>query len=813
MTRQERRGRKPRRPSTRNERKPIQNNAAVKQKNKASEKEPVSRSVIFSALRGLFILGLLFVCGVFIATIYLRDEIQTALSRKITEASSVVLSRPVSITPGMKLKSINLSKRLQRLKYREVSNPLKAGEYQSSEGFIKIHMRSSRISNSVEQKEGLYEIKIDTDNSIKEIINKQFNTAESTIWLEPEVISVLGNSSQRVINNKALAEFSKNLKNALLAIEDEHFYSHFGIDPFSIIRAMIANLKSGRIVQGGSTLTQQLAKNLFFSSDRNMIRKVKEAFAAIMIESAYSKDQIFEMYLNEVFLGQEGRFAIHGFGEASQTFFGKEVSDISLSEAAMLAGMVKAPTSYSPRLNYKRSLARKNVVLGRMLQLKMISETEHDSAIKTNPHIYPPVRSRRVAPYFVDFIQREVDQLITNHQMEGGALRIITGLDPEYQRCAETAITEGVATLEKNYSWIRKSPEQVQAALLSVIPSSGEIRAWVGGRDFGETQFDRISQAKRQPGSTFKPFVYLTALDGSLNQYRTAKSTTILEDNPVKISIPGGTWEPKNYDKDYRGEVRLREALARSLNIPTVNLAQKVGIKNIARTGAYFGFGENLPQVPSLALGAGEVSPLELTYAFSIITNGGIKRTFRPFFDVFEAESSRHLYSSPVSERRIVDEEPVYILTDILRSAVDQGTGAVVRQLGVKGAIAGKTGTTNDSRDSWFVGYSPRILATVWVGFDSNKSLRLTGAQAAAPIWASYMKCIQDFEPQLEFFPPEGVVSRNLDKVSGLLMTESCPRENSVNELFVQGTEPVTLCPLHSSVGQEQIQDVQENSE
>jgi penicillin-binding protein 1B len=775
------------------------------EKNINSESNP---SILFSFIRGIIFLVVISVIAVFLMTFFLREEVKLLLTRKITEASSIVYSRPFPITEGLSIKKSRVEDRLRRLKYRKVSGiPVKPGEYKISNSSLMVFLKNSWINPEHDQKEGLFELIFNGNNEIQSIIHSSFKTPVSVVWLEPEVLSVLGNSSQRVISAKELNEFSSHLKNAILAIEDEHFYSHFGIDPFSILRAIIKNIQSGRIVQGGSTLTQQLAKNLFFSSDRNIKRKIKEGIAALLIESSHTKDQIFEMYLNEMFLGQEGRFAVHGFGEASLTFFGKDVADITLAEAALLAGLVKAPTSYSPRLNFERTLERQKIVLSRMHLLKMISEEQYEKAKSEKISVYPPARTRRVAPYFVDYLQREVGSLLNAHSLKGGALSIITGLDTEYQSCAETSVNEGISQLEKSYPWLKKNSEKVQASLVSIIPSSGEIRAWVGGRDFGESQFDRVSLAKRQPGSTFKPFVYLTALDGNLNQYRTAKTTSILVDEPVTIPIPGGTWEPKNYDKKYRGEVRLREALAKSLNIPTVQLAEKVGIKNIARTGAYFGFGENLPKVPSLALGAGEVTPLELSQAYSIIANAGVKRTVRPFYHAIDSKSSSVIFTSPIEERRIVDEAPVYLVTDILRSAIENGTGRIVRQLGVKGPVAGKTGTTNEARDSWFVGYTPRILTTVWVGYDSNKILKLTGAQAAAPIWAEYMKCISDFEPELDFYPPSGVIFIELDRESGLLLTEDCPHENGITEVFVSGTEPITPCPLHSRGGQSELKE------
>ena len=321
----------------------------------------------------------------------------------------------------------------------------------------------------------------------------------------------------------------------------------------------------------------------------------------------------------------------------------------------------------------------------------------------------------------------------------------------------------------------------------------------MGGRDFGKTQFDRVSLAKRQPGSVFKPFVFLTALDGSLNGYRTARTTSLLLDEPLSIEIPGkDPWEPQNYDKSFRGEVTVREALAKSLNVPTVRLASKVGIDYVARTAELFGFGDNLPQVPSLALGAGEVSPLAVAQAYAVLANGGLWQNVTAITSVSQGEPRAEIYRSNVLQSRVVSAPAVYVLTDILRSVIEEGTGRVVRRMGFLQPAAGKTGTSNDGRDTWFAGFTPRLLAVVWVGFDSSKALKLTGASAAAPIWTEFMKCAQPLEPDLDFLPPKGVVKRQIDTRSGLLATPHCPRESLTDEIFVEGTEPITACPLHS---------------
>jgi len=777
---------------------PPERRRRVEPQNSDDDSRPKGRSFIGGLFRLILMLGLFVILVIFLGSIFLKEEVRGLLARRITESSSVILSRPYPVTVETNINKARIASRLERLQYNKVDRtPSQAGEYIISNDQFIIYLRTSLIKPEEYQKEGLYKAKFSPEGQITEILETTSGKDVNLFWLEPEILSVLGNSSERAISRKSLADFSSDLKNAILAIEDEHFYYHYGINPLAIIRAFFVNLKAGSFVQGGSTITQQLAKNLLFSSERSILRKVKEAIASILIEMSYSKDQIFEMYMNEIFLGQEGNFAIHGFAEAGKSFFGHDVDKLTLSESAILAGMIKAPSSYSPRKHYDKALSRRDVVLDRMHELSMITKTAQQQAIQENPKVIPATRTRRVAPYFVDYLQREIAGLLEENALSESALKVISGLDLEYQICAEKAVETGISALSKQYSWIKKSKEPLQVSLVSVIPSSGEIRAWIGGTEFGQSQFDRVSLAKRQPGSTFKPFVYLTALDPKLNSYRTARATSILLDEPVSIKIPGGYWEPKNYEDEYQGEVRLRQALANSMNIPTVRLAEKVGIDYVAKTGELFGFGNNLPRVPSLALGAGEVTPLELAQAYAIIGNGGVKRVLRPFFYILDSNSSKVIYNRKVEETRIVDDGPVYVLTDILRTVVENGTGNVVRRMGVKGPVAGKTGTTNDARDSWFVGFTPRILTVVWVGFDSNKELKLTGAKAAAPIWAEYMKCIQPLEPELDFMPPNSVKFKTLDKYSALLLTPRCPPENAITEVFVEGTEPVTECNLH----------------
>ncbi len=727
----------------------------------------------------------------------MRDAVIRRVKSRAASSSSIVYSRAFPIRVGDQLSSLRLKQRLSRLDFRQVTRtPKKPKEYQVSDSSVKLYLPEFEIPSLHEQKEQLLTLQLNSAGKITNIIDTKFNQKLRELLLPPEVLSLLGQNATRAVTPKLLPEFGKLLPAAVLAIEDERFYSHLGIDFFAVARAIVANLEKGRIVQGASTITQQLAKNLFLESKRTYGRKIIEAVSAILIETAFTKDEILEFYLNEVFLGQEGNVAVHGFGEASRTFYQKDVADLSLAQAATLAGLVKAPTSYSPRRHPAAAKKRRNVVLSRMQELGKISKQEFDQARAKKVEVQAAGRSRKIAPYFIDYLRRELDDRLDWRALSSSNARLYSSLDTEYQACAENAVDEELQALEKAYPRLKKGSQSLQAALISLAPESGEVRAWVGGRDFGRNQFDRVSLAKRQPGSTFKPFVYLTALDKNLNNYRVAKTTSILADQPLELKVPGsGTWSPQNYDKKFGGDITVRMALARSRNVPTVNMALKVGIDSVADTAALFGFGDDLPRVPSLALGAGEVSPLELAQAYATIANGGISTVPRPYLVVTDGEQNEAILEIPRQQRRIASEPATFVLTDMLRSVVEYGTGRGVRRRGFTLPAAGKTGTSNDTRDAWFAGFTPELLAVVWVGFDEGRSLGLGGSAAALPIWTNYMACASSLEPKRDFRTPSGVVHRTVDLRTGLLATPACPAEHVVTEVFVSGTEPLRNSP------------------
>jgi len=758
-------------------------------KRKKKKAAPRPRSKFKGVLRLLLVVSLL------LAIAYVKYLVVEKIQFRKFRATSVITSRPFAIRPETPVAGSQLGKRLLRLGYKPVeSEPENIGEFRSRPDELLIYARNVALPAPYSQRAQLVRLTVRND-VVKELNDAKYQQPLEQLILEPEVLAPFSNASSRASSPKALEDFPPHLREALLSIEDERFFSHVGVDLFAIGRAIFVNLREGRIVQGASTLTQQLAKNLFLSRERTYERKIREIITAIVLETIYTKEQILELYLNEVFLGQEGNVAVHGFAEAGSSFFGKQIEDLNLLESALLAGLVKAPSSYSPRRNLAKARARAELVLQKMKERGVITEKEYRESLTAKLRIRPPARSRRKAPYFIDYVREQVTEDFDASMFRDTPLVVTTSLDSVYQECAEAAVASGLQELEKRYKRLQNAKQPLQAALLSVVPSGGEVRAWVGGRDYRKNQFDRVSLAKRQPGSAFKPFVYLTAIDKRLNNYRVARTTSLLEDEPLELTVPGtGVWSPQNYKKGYRGLVTVREALTYSLNIPTVQLALKVGVDSIHRTASLAGLPETLPKVPALALGAGEVTMLALVRAYTGIASGGYLSEVTPVRSITASGDPDALFQAEMNEIRFSSPEATYVLTDMLRSVVESGTARSIRRLGYERPAAGKTGTTNDTRDAWFVGFSPTLLTGVWVGFDDNSSTKLTGGAAAAPIWTAYMKCVSPMEPELDFVPPSGVVFRKIDLNTGLLASPGCIEPQYATEVFVEGTEPITPC-------------------
>lgn len=584
-----------------------------------------------------------------------------------------------------------------------------------------------------------------------------------------------------------LEQIPDHVSGAFLAAEDVRFRSHFGIDLLGVARAVISNVRAGGIRQGGSTISQQVVKARYLSAERTWRRKFLEAVWALALELKLSKDEILEVYLNDVYLGHSGGRAVLGLDEASRVYYRKKAEDLEPAEVALIAAIVRAPNRDTPEKRRELTEKRRNAVLRTMHEEGWITDSQLEKALKTR------VAFRRGSfpdgdyPAAVAAIRREAVRTIGRRRVERGGLKIWTEIDPRYQRQAERAVSEGRASLARRHSWIRKtnSKQPLQAAMLSIDARTGGIRAVVNGANPRDS-FERTSEMYRQPGSAFKTFVYLAAI-----ARRQVTPASLVLDEPLEIELDSGqTWEPRNYDSRFRGRVSVREAFESSLNVPAVRVMDDVGTSSVIRLARRSGFEEDFPPVPSLPLGVIEVTVRELTAAYTIFP--GLGQRVDPFLltriDDRDGDTLwRHRAEEPI---RVVDPASAYVTHSLLRGVVRRGTASRLSRYGLS-SVAGKTGTTNDYRDAWFVGYSPDLVTTVWVGFDDGTPLRLSSSEAALPLWGTYMSRIPIEKKELP--EPSGITWRKIDPETGLLWRRGC--EGPRTEVFVAGTQPTRHCP------------------
>ena len=757
---------------------PPKRNKSSGQKRPARGTKRQQQMLLITAVVLLIFLGL-----IAIPYTYVYRQLSLRLQAREFTQKPAIYSDALRIRNGAKLTRESFSSILLARDYHEQDPPQHPGEFHCGEESCAVITREFKGIDG-----GLMPSTDIRYLPATGVIENHSLPESKNLWLEPKVLTSLGREDIRASSARPLSSIPKSLQQAVIAIEDSRFYDHWGIDSIGILRALFTNLRAGRIVQGGSTLTQQLAKNLFLSPQRTLRRKFLEALSALELERRFSKDQILELYLNQVYFGQDGEIAIHGVAQASQFFFGKPIEQISLAESAILAGIIRAPSFYSPRKHLNRARERSTVVLARMLELGFISAQDRARALAQRVTVVPGPRNRRSSSHFVQALRESLkDQLdLSAASLSGTA--VYTGLHSELQRCAETALQSGLQRLNPNGS--------LEGAVVALEPYSGIVRAWIGSRDFTRNQFDHVQQARRPIGSTVKPFLYLAALDKKLNHYRAATAVSILPDRPLQIKVPGGVWEPENYDRIFHGDVTLRYALENSLNLPAVYVVKKIGVPALTSILERFKLGTKITGVPSLALGSIDATLLDLTSAYGAIANGGLYVSPRTYLAAIDG-AGEIVARSPIDEFRVADEAPSYVLTNILQGVVERGTGKAVRRAGYDGVAAGKTGTSDDARDAWFVGFTPTLVAGVWLGFDDNRVLGLTGGAAAAPIWADFMKCGQPFVESADFVIPKSVVTAKIDAGTNELATTQCPADLQVNEIFVEGTEPNRACHIH----------------
>jgi penicillin-binding protein 1B len=566
---------------------------------------------------------------------------------------------------------------------------------------------------------------------------------------------------------------------AILAAEDRRFYLHGGVDVPAMLRAASANLRHGEIRQGGSTLTQQLARGLFLGPDRSWGRKLEEVALALLLELRYSKPRLLEAYLNTIYLGHQQGVAVHGVGAAARLYLGKPLDALRPEEAAFLAAAIRAPNII---LAGDRERARRE--RDRVLRAMYDREALDDSGLAAA--LARPVEGGREpsapAGYFLEVAREEIRRRMASPG--GGEVRIATSLDPVLQRAAERAIRAGVARLEGRAPGAGK----IQAALVAIAPATGEIRALVGGTDYGRSPFNRATRARRQPGSLFKPFVYLAAFEAEREGAGPALTpASLVSDEPISIRTGAETWSPRNLDRRFHGQVTVRQALEESLNVPAVRVAQEVGLARVVRVAQAVGILSPLEAVPSLPLGTSTVTLLEVTAAYATLANQGLQAAPTTLAPVQEPDAAPFIGPPPPTVRA-VSMQSAYLVTHLLRGTMRDGTGRASRAWGLAEVAAGKTGTTDELRDAWFVGYTPDLVVGVWVGRDDNRPLGFTGGQAALPIWGEVMREAIRRTPPRPFAPPPGVVFASVERGTGAV---ACGGGATVEEAFRAGTQPL----------------------
>ncbi len=781
----------------------------------ARSRPRIFRSLLSLLLSLLFGALLLSACGLGLYMVYLDGVIRTEFDQKRWAMPAKVYARPLELYAGMPLSAEAFTQELRLLNYRDVNCPVEPPTPPAAHGKRVSFKRKPQLppkeacappsgGGESPNKPGSFA----RNGEAFEVMTRDFvfwdgaeparkvklvfagdilvdltslggQEAPGLLRMDPPEIAGIypAHYEDRILlRGKDLPPV---LVDTLLAVEDRSFYEHGGINPKGIFRAMVANLRAGRAVQGGSTLTQQLVKNLFLSNERTFKRKVNEILMAILIDSRYDKDDILEAYSNAIYLGQDGSRAIHGFGLASQFYFGKPLDELDLHQVALLVGMVKGPSLYDPRRNPERAKERRALVLDVMVELNLISAEDAALAKEMALDVTPKAGSGITAyPAFLELVQRQLRRYYKADDLISEGLRVFTTLDPRIQATAENTLANSLTPLERS----KPRARPLQGAIVVTDTQTAEVLAIVGDREPKAVGFNRALDTKRLAGSLVKPAVYLTALEQP-DRYTLA---TMVNDSPLTYRSGGQVWSPKNYDKRFHGRVMLRDALARSYNIPAVRVGLDVDVINVVSMLKRLGLEQDLKPYPSLLLGALNVSPFEIAQIYETIASGGFRIPLRAIREVTDT-NGRPLQRYAMDVVKVVEPGPVYLVTNAMQQVVKAGTATAMKtKLSPDLNIAGKTGTTDDYRDSWFAGFSGNRLAVVWLGRDDNKPTGLSGASGALPVWMDLMAGLS-LDP-LDTPPPADVEEASINPYSGLRVGQSC--RGGLELPFLKGSAP-----------------------
>lgn len=722
------------------------------------------RSLLVGGLLGSLVVGLGFYR-------YAQERVASRLSGEVWELPGKIYAGPLDIWPGLKLSPEALASDLSAAGYARVPQASHPGDYSLEGDSLHIIRKAASYPG--------YEIK-STDVTIQFAEGRVKDVTGGRAILPPPVIASIRGADNEERNPLSLSHIPLQMQQAVLAMEDARFYKHPGVDIAGIARAMVINVAAGGFRQGGSTLTQQLAKNLFLSPERSYGRKIEEAFLALALEQRLGKERILQMYLNEIYLGQAGGGSICGVDAAARAWFGKSVERVSLGEAATIAGVISAPNAYSPLKHLKEAKERRDIALGRMADVGVITEAEAEKAI-AEPLVLHPAEDGKRAPWVVDAAIEKLEGELGEGSIARDGLSVYTTIHPALQRAAEDALEEGLSELEAANPKLKG----IQGALVAVRAKDGAVLALVGGRGYGETYYNRALHAERQVGSTIKGLSMLIAFESDA----ALGPATRLDDAPLTLTIDGKDWSPKNYDNAYIGPISIRKAIATSRNIPAVKLAQQVGMTQLEQGWEHLGLSQ-APHNPAAALGGFEATPLQLAGAYGVFATNG---TYHPPYLVSGAMGEAGTAWTATEEKTThYSARATFLAADVLRGVIREGTGKGAARWGVGPDLGGKSGTTDHYTDAWFTGFTSEISVAVWVGFDKQQPINLTGSQAALPIWARFMAWTGLTGGTIT--PPAGVVQIELCNETELPPCPGCLETRQ--EWFSAGHVPAAACGI-----------------
>jgi penicillin-binding protein 1B len=698
--------------------------------------------------------------------------------------SANIFSAPSVLVPGEQIDPEAIVTGLERAGYsRQESNP--KGWYRAGKDSMEVHPGPQSFFQphpvQLKFKKG----------AIAEMVSLSSHSKLDMYQLEPELITNIVGDDREKRRLVTFNEIPSVLVHAVVATEDKRFFDHMGFDPFRLAKAAWVDAKSNRKEQGASTITMQLARGLWLDPEKRWRRKFSELMITLVLEHRLSKKEIFQHYANQVYLGRNDTFSIHGFGEAARTLFNEDVSQLTLPQAALLAGIIQRPSYFNPARYPARARDRRNIVLRLMQDNGYITAAQYAAAVKEPVQLAPRKLDAGDAPYFIALLNEELQERLANND-DATSLQVYSSLDPELQRAAVESVRLTMPKIDAlvRAKKIAKDGALPQVALVAMDPHTGEVRALVGGRDYSKSQLNH-ALSMRQPGSIFKPFVYAaalnTGLDGSGKVF-TEASTVV--DEPAIFRYAGGqTYEPSNFHEQFYGVVTLRRALSKSMNLATVSLAEKVGYDQVVNLAKRSGLNDAVQATPAVALGAYEATPLEMAGAYTPFANRG--EYVRPTFITKVMANGQTVLSGSPTRRQVLDPRVTFLMDDLLQEVIRSGTAAGARSLGFKAPAAGKTGT---SRDGWFAGFTPDLLCVVWIGFDDNRELQLEGSKSALLVWTDFMKRAVAYHPVRKQFdpPPRGIVSARVDSESGLLAADDCGP--AVQAYFIAGTQPHETC-------------------